>query len=67
MDMDRELLDVLACPKCRGKVRERGMFLLCEKCGLAFPFLDGVPDMLLEDAWKLEKARKAGFRHKLRL
>ena len=65
--MDRKLLDVLACPKCKGKVKERGMFLLCGKCGLAYPLLDGVPDMLPEDAWKLEKARKAGFRHRLRL
>lgn len=65
--MDKELLKVLACPKCRGAVKEQGMFLACGKCGLAFPVLEGVPDMLIGDAWKLEKARKAGFRHGLKL
>ena len=67
MVMDKELLGVLACPKCRGDVKEQGMFLVCGKCGLAYPVLDNVPDMLLGDAWKMEKARKAGFRHSLRL
>jgi uncharacterized protein YbaR (Trm112 family) len=59
---------VLACPKCKGDVSEKGMFIICQKCSLAYPVLDGkVPDMLVDDAWKLPKAKKAGFKHSLKL
>ena len=68
MGVDKRLLKILACPRCKGKIKEKGMFLICEKCKLAYPVLDGdVPDMLLEDVWPLEKARKAKFKHKLKL
>ena len=65
--MDKELLDILACPKCRGDVLSKGNFILCRKCRLAYPVLDDVPDMLIEDAWPLSKARSAKFRHSLKL
>ena len=66
--LPKEFLEILACPKCKGDVKQKGMFLVCEHCKLAFPILDEeVPDMLLEDAWPLEKAEKAGFKHNLTL
>lgn len=61
------ILDILACPKCKGELKQKGDFLVCRKCSLAFPVLEDVPDMLPDDAWKLEKAEKAGFRHNLKL
>jgi len=67
MSLSKELLEILACPKCKGDVKKRGMFLICSKCKLAYPILDDVPDMLIEDAWPLAKAKKTKFRHKLRL
>jgi len=68
MTLKKELLDVLACPKCKGDIKVQGMFITCGKCKLAYPILDGdVPDMLIDDAWKLEKAKKAGFKHKEKL
>jgi uncharacterized protein YbaR (Trm112 family) len=42
------------------------MFIICRKCELAYPLLGEVPDMLVNDAWKLEKAKKNGFKHKLK-
>ena len=63
----KELLKILACPKCKGDLKLKKMFLVCEKCKLAYPIIEGVPDMLVEDAWSLEKAKKANFEHKLRL
>ncbi len=64
----KKLLRALTCPKCSGKIEERGMFLLCKKCGLAFPVLGGsVPNMIVEEAWPLRKAEKAGFKHMLKL
>jgi uncharacterized protein YbaR (Trm112 family) len=66
--IDKRLLDVLACPKCNGEVHEKGMFILCKKCGIAFPVLeDSVPDMIIDESWPLQKAEKGGFRHELHL
>ena len=68
MSVPKDLIDILACPKCKGDVQERGMFIICEKCKLAYPILGKtVPDMLIEDAWPLGKAKKEGFRHKSKL
>ncbi len=66
--MNKELLNIIACPKCKGDVGLKGMFLVCGKCRLAYPVLDkGIPDMLIEDAWPLDNAKKAGFKHRKRL
>ena len=61
--INKKLLEILACPKCKGNIEKKEMFIICKKCKLAFPILDDVPDMLIDDAWKLEKAEKAGFKH----
>jgi len=64
----KNLLKILACPKCKGSVEEKGMFLICRKCKLAYPILNGdVPDMLIEDAWNLEKAKRNKFKHEIKL
>ena len=67
MGVKKELLDIMACPKCKGNIEEQGMFLLCQNCKLAYPVLEDVPDMLIEDAWPVERAKKEGFKHSLRL
>ncbi len=65
--LPKELLEILACPKCKGGLEEKGMFLVCKKCEIAYPVIEDVPDMLIEDAWSLERAEKENFKHKLRL
>ena len=66
--IDDKLLDVMACPKCKGNISEKGMFIVCRKCNLAFPVLDNsVPNMILEEAWPLKKAEKKDFKHELKL
>jgi uncharacterized protein YbaR (Trm112 family) len=65
--ISKNLLKILACPKCKGDIKEQGMFLVCNKCKLAYPVLDDIPDMLMEDAWQLKKAEKAKFKHNLKL
>jgi uncharacterized protein YbaR (Trm112 family) len=68
MGVPKDLLRILACPKCKGDIEEKGMFIICENCRLAYPVLDGdVPDMLIEDAWPLDKAKKARYKHELKL
>ncbi|MBU5575301.1 MAG: Trm112 family protein [Candidatus Aenigmatarchaeota archaeon] len=51
--LDKELLEILVCPKCKGKLiyNEEENFLICIKDKLKFKILEGdIPDMLLEDA-----------------
>ncbi len=68
MPVKKDLLEMMACPKCKWDIREECSFLTCSKCKLAYPVLDGdVPDMLIEDAWHVEKAKAVGFRHKIEL
>ncbi len=68
MTISEHLKNVLACPKCKGNVKEENMFITCSRCGLAYPVLDGnVPDMLIEDAWPIDKAKKMKFSHNLEL
>ena len=65
--MKFKLLDVLVCPLCKKKVEKKGMFIICKKCKLAYPIISGIPDMLPEDAWDLNKAKEAEFKHSLKL
>lgn len=50
--IDELLLEVLACPRCvsRPPVRQAGEFLVCTECGLGYPIVDGIPQMLPESA-----------------
>ncbi len=48
----KELLDILACPKCRAPVAQEKDVLACTnpECRLRFPVRDGIPIMLIEEA-----------------
>ncbi len=53
--MDARLLEILACPICKGALiyrREAGV-LVCRVDRLAYPVRDGVPVMLEEEARQL--------------
>ena len=47
-----ELLEVLACPKCKQKIElsEDGLALVCRSDRLRYPIVDGIPVMLIEEA-----------------
>ena len=48
-----ELLDILACPKCKQKVLldESGKYLVCQECKLKYRVNDlGIPIMLIDEA-----------------
>jgi hypothetical protein len=52
MTIDKRLLDVLACPKCKGDVKVEGEKIVCQsaQCGLRYPIRDGIPVMLIDQA-----------------
>ena len=49
-EVDAELLAILRCPRCRGRLAPADRDLTCPVCRLAFAVVDGVPNFLLEDA-----------------
>ena len=50
--MDPKLLDILACPLCKGplKLSDDKSELICKADGLAYPVRDGIPVMLEGEA-----------------
>lgn len=54
--MDRNLLDILACPICKGPLQysKAQQVLVCRADRLAYPVRDGIPIMLEEDARRLD-------------
>ena len=54
--LSKKLLDVLACPKCKGglKYEKAKQKLLCSKCRLAYRIEQGIPLMLVEQAEKIK-------------
>jgi len=48
--IDKELLDILACPSCRGDVSLKENKIVCLKCGKKYPIKDGIPVMLIDEA-----------------
>jgi uncharacterized protein len=52
MSINKELLDILCCPKCKGDIRlnEAGDGLICDACQLMYLIKDDIPIMLIEEA-----------------
>lgn len=53
--MDSKLLDILACPVCKGPLvyRKSENELVCKVDRLAYPIRDGIPVMLEDEARQL--------------
>jgi uncharacterized protein len=56
MGISKELLEILACPKCKGELRlnqtEDG--LICERCRLLYEIREDIPIMLIDEAKNLD-------------
>jgi len=52
MPIKKELLEILACPACRGKVvyNDDRDTLDCQSCRRIYPIRDDIPVMLVEEA-----------------
>jgi uncharacterized protein YbaR (Trm112 family) len=57
MMISKELLEILACPKCKGPVilNETNDGLLCESCRLLYEIRDDIPIMLIDEAKKIDE------------
>jgi uncharacterized protein YbaR (Trm112 family) len=60
MGIPKDLLEILACPQCKGEVtltlgkdgREEG--LVCRTCKLVYAIKDDIPIMLIDEAQRIE-------------
>jgi uncharacterized protein YbaR (Trm112 family) len=52
MAVSQDLLDVLACPKCKGELHltDGQDGLVCEACKLCYPIKEDIPIMLIDEA-----------------
>jgi len=52
MALSQDLLDILACPKCKGELRltDQQDGLICDACKLRYPIKDDIPIMLIDEA-----------------
>ncbi len=50
--MDKDLLEILACPKCKGELRLSAdeTELRCAACRLIYRIEDGIPILLVDEA-----------------
>jgi uncharacterized protein YbaR (Trm112 family) len=56
MAIKKELLEILACPKCKGDVilNENGNGLVCNACRLVYEIRNDIPIMLVDEAKPLK-------------
>jgi uncharacterized protein YbaR (Trm112 family) len=57
MSIDKELLAILACPKCKGDIQlsSKADGLICGACRVMYPIKDDIPVMLIDEAVPLDK------------
>ena len=60
--MDKKLLDILACPICKGPLvyNKDAAELICKADRLAFPIRDDIPVMLEDEARQLAADEEVG-------
>ncbi|MGR3309967.1 MAG: Trm112 family protein [Candidatus Brocadiales bacterium] len=48
--VDKELLEILACPLCKTDVTLENDKIICTNCGRRYPIRDDIPIMLIDEA-----------------
>jgi hypothetical protein len=53
--IDKALMEILACPKCKGDIHynDSKNALVCDICQLEYPIRDDIPVMLIDEAKSL--------------
>jgi uncharacterized protein YbaR (Trm112 family) len=59
--LDKKLLEILACPKCKGDLEyktepdnDKNGHLICQACKLVYRVEDDIPIMLIDEAEELK-------------
>ena len=56
MAISKDLLEILACPDCKGEIRlsKDETLIICDKCKLLYRIDEDIPVMLIDEAKKVE-------------
>lgn len=56
MTIDEKLLEIIACPKCKGDLNltEDNKGLVCKQCRLIYEIRDGIPILLIDEAKSID-------------
>jgi uncharacterized protein len=57
MPLNRDLIEMLACPKCKGRLdlRPDESAFICMTCKLVYSVADEIPNFIIEEALPLER------------
>jgi uncharacterized protein YbaR (Trm112 family) len=57
MALSKELVDILACPQCKGEIEllVDNSGLICHPCRLKYPIREDIPVMLIDEAEKINE------------
>ncbi len=57
--MDPQLLHIIACPKCQGRLDffDHDHGLVCQTCEVIYPVVEEIPVLLIEEAISVEDWR----------
>jgi uncharacterized protein YbaR (Trm112 family) len=50
MNVSADLLSLVACPACHGRLEHSGQELACQSCGLVYGVRDDIPILLVDHA-----------------
>ena len=48
--IDKDLLDILACPACKADVKFEHGKIICTGCGRRYPIRENIPIMLIDES-----------------
>jgi uncharacterized protein len=57
--LPKDLLDILACPQCRGPLQVETASLRCDTCMLRYRVENGIPVMLISEAEHVQDSSNA--------
>tara|TARA_B100001029_G_C15050255_1_gene450188 strand:+ start:167 stop:331 length:165 start_codon:yes stop_codon:yes gene_type:complete len=53
--IDKDILNILACIKCKSELTQRDDCLVCVHCNIGYPIEDEIPRMLEESIFSLDE------------
>jgi hypothetical protein len=56
--INKELLDILACPLCKQKLLNENDKLICQKCRKEYKIIDGIPVLLSDQAQSINDLKE---------
>ena len=51
--IDKDILDIMGCIRCKSKLIDREDYLECSKCKIGYPIEEDIPRMLEERVFTL--------------